>query len=99
MLPAFAADTAGHIRGVSSVLEVVPTGCRQGASSAADHSRSTLASRELHNPDAEGLIEDTLVSAVARVDYQPGVGWASGGKGSRKTLRLRSMMSVRPVRK
>lgn len=30
MTAAFAADTAGHIRDVSSVLEVVPPGCRQG---------------------------------------------------------------------
>ena len=30
MLPALAADAAGHIGGVGAVLEVIPTGCRQG---------------------------------------------------------------------
>jgi hypothetical protein len=30
MLPALAANTSRHIGGVSSVLEVLPTGCRQG---------------------------------------------------------------------
>jgi hypothetical protein len=30
MTAAFAAHTARHIGGMSSVLEVVPTGCRQG---------------------------------------------------------------------
>lgn len=30
MLPALAANTSRHIGGISSVLEVVPPGCRQG---------------------------------------------------------------------
>jgi hypothetical protein len=30
MSAAFAANTPRHIRGIGSVLEVVPTGCRQG---------------------------------------------------------------------